>query len=385
MEPRLLARLLAAAALLSAPLALAGPCPSGVAYPGNEGWPSQVEATQTAKAKEIAALEDYAFTRTGKDAERKGIRTDGVVIVKGGTLIYEKYGPGFTASNKHLSWSVAKSFSSALIGTSVQRNALALDDSICTYLTEYSGDVCRIKVRDNLTFATGLAWQEEYEGKQYQVSSVISMLFGVGHADQLKHVLSTKFAHDPGTQWKYSTGDAELLSAVAKRALAKQLPGEEFPFWKVMFDPMGMSVAFEEDVKGTPLGGSMVYATPREFAKFGYLFLHDGCWDGQRLLPEGWVKDSTTPSNVFLTTAPKTEDALSGYMWWLNQPWPQQQKEKPWADVPADAFAALGHWGQRIYVIPSLDLVVVRTGDDRESGKGLDSNTFLKLAMAVAQ
>jgi CubicO group peptidase (beta-lactamase class C family) len=380
-----LTRLAAAAALAVSAVAFAGPCPTAgsLPYPGTEGWPSLVDATKTAKASEISALETYAFTLTGKDADRAGMRTDGVVIIKGGKLLYEKYARGFTADNKHLSWSVAKSFSSALIGVAVGRGALALDDSICTYLTEYSGDVCKIKVKDNLTFATGLAWQEEYEGKQYQVSSVISMLFGSGHQDQLKHILSTKFAHDPGTQWKYSTGDAELLSAVAKRALAKQMPGEQFPFWVALFDKMGMSVAFEEDVKGTPLGGSMVYATPREYAKFGYLFLHDGCWDGQRLLPDGWVKSSTTPSDVFMTSAPDTEDTPSGYMWWLNQP-PKAQKSKPWKDVPDDAFLADGHWGQKIFVVPSLDLVVVRTGDDRESGV-FDDNQFMKLAMAVAQ
>lgn len=377
------ARLLfSALVVVAASAAWADPCKTGVDYPGAE-WPMKVDETAAAKAKEIKALEDYVFTLTGKDADRVGIRTDGVVIIKGGKLIYEKYGRGYTSTNKHISWSVAKSVSSALIGTAVLKGALTLDDSICKHLTEYSGDVCKIKVKDNLVFATGLGWQEEYEHSAYQASSVISMLFGVGHQDQLKHILTTRIAHEPGTQWLYSTGDAELLSAVAKRALVKAGVTDS-PFWAVLFDKIGMEAVFEEDARGTPLGGSMVYATPRHFARFGYLYLHDGCWTGGRVLPEGWVKDSTTPSTVFMTSAASTEDTPSGYMWWLNKP-PRAGAERPWKDVPDDAYAALGHWGQRIVVIPSEDLVVVRVGDDRDTATDMDVNTFLKLAMEVAK
>jgi CubicO group peptidase (beta-lactamase class C family) len=373
-------RALALALATFASVAAAQNCPTRSSWPTTD-WPVQL-VDATAKAAQIKALEDYAFTLVGEDKERKGYRTDGLVIIKNGVIVYERYGRGFAQNNRHLSWSVAKSFSSALVGVAVKQGALSLDDSICLHLPEYEGTKqCAITVKDAITFATALDWQEEYENQSYQVSSVISMLFGDGHRDQLKHIINHKLVDPgPGKRWMYSTGDAELASAVAKRALSKQ-HGKE-AFWTLMFDKIGMGrAAFEEDAKGTPLGGSMVYASPRDFAKFGFLFMNDGCWNGERLVPEGWVKASTTPSQVFMESAPESEESPSGYAWWLNKP--TRVKGKPWADAPDDTFAALGHWGQRIIVIPSLDVIIVRTGDDRDGS--IPVNDLVKFSLGVAQ
>jgi CubicO group peptidase (beta-lactamase class C family) len=95
------------------------------------------------------------------------------------------------------------------------------------------------------------------------------------------------------------------------------------------------------------------------------------------------VKASTTTSDVFTASAPDSESTPSGYSWWLNQASPARNKPKPWADVPDDTYAALGHWGQRIIVVPSEDLVVVRVGDDRV--ESIDVNELLKLSLAVAR
>ncbi len=142
-------------------------------------------------------------------------------------------------------------------------------------------------------------------------------------------------------------------------------------------------VVVEQDVKGTPLGGSCVYATPREFAKFGYLFLNDGCWNGTRVLPEGWVAASTTPSEAFVDFGTAADQYPSGYSWWLGVPVPERQVPSRWPDVPADTFAAQGHWGQRIIVVPSEDLVVVRVGDDRE--EPMNTNDLLKRVLEVVR
>jgi len=381
MEPtmRHLATLLLAA--LAAP-ALAQTCPTQPVWP-NPDWEDKTAETATAKATEITALEQAVFTLTGKDEERKGVRTDGFVIIKDGALIYEKYGRGFGPTNKHISWSVAKSVTSTLVGVAVQQGALSLADSVCKYVPEFEGDVCNIRVLDAITFASGIDWQEEYEDASYQVSSVIAMLFGVGHRDQLGFILRAhQVAFPPGSHWSYSTGDAELAAAVAKRALmAKGF--DENAFWTLLFDKLQMNATFEEDEKGTPLGGSMVYATPRDFAKVGYLMLNGGCWKGEHLLPPAWVQTATKVSDVFFHTAPEGEPIPSGYSWWLNRPTPQNGNEKPWPDVPDDAYAALGHWGQRIVVVPSLNLVVVRTGDDRE--QSMPVNDFMKVALEVAK
>ena len=360
---------------LIAQAAFAAPCPTRASWPTVD-WP--VTGT-TNRSPQMKALEDYAFTTIGSDAERNGIRTDSVIVIKGGNIVYERYARGWSANNRHISWSVAKSISSTLIGVAVNQGALKLEDSICTYLTEYAGKpVCAITVKDTITFGLGLQWQEEYENSGYQGSSVISMLLGVGHADQIDFVLSQRQSYKPGTQFIYSTGYAAVAAAVAKAALMKSFGRDAF--WGLLFDKIGMSrTVFEEDVKGSPLGGSYVYATPRAYAKLGYLYLNDGCWAGERVLPEGWVTSATTINDAFKANrgscpyAPvegtyvlPCEDTPSGYMWWLNKP-PAPGVDKPYKEIPDDGYVAIGHWGQYIAVVPSEDLVVVRTGDDRNA------------------
>lgn len=383
MTPRLL---LLALALASAP-ALAQNCPVDAGYPGEE-WPSRVAEVASSRAQAIAELEAWAFTLQGADGDRQGLRTDGFLIFKDGALVYERYGRGYTASNRHLSWSVAKSVSSVLIGVAVRQGLLGLDDSICKHLTEYEGqDACRITVRHVLTFTSGLDWNEGYENEPYQQSSVISMLYGVGRHNALVHILRThKLTADPGTRWSYSTGDATVVGTVAKRALGKA--HGPTAFWTQLFDTLGMKrVVFEEDANGSVQGGSMLYATPRDFARVGHLMLRDGCWNGQRLVPEGWVRDSVAPSPQFATQTLRdpneTSPTPNGYSWWVNQPTPSRGWTRPWPDAPPDAYAALGHWGQRVIVVPSEQVVIVRTGDDRNAS--MDPNDIVKYALPVAR
>ncbi len=404
--------LAAVAVVVAATLAV----PAHAACPTRPSWPTKTDwpvATPANKSAELKALEDYAFTTIGTDAERLGIRTDALLVIKGGTILYEKYARGWSASNRHISWSVAKSFSTALLGVAVNKGLVDLDKSICEYLTAYRGSsVCNITVKNMATFGPGLQWQEEYEDQGYQGSSVISMLLGVGHVDQVDFVLKHRQLYEPGTQFIYSTGTAHVVSTLAKKALAAKYGNDAF--WSQFFEPLGMGrTVFEEDVRGNPLGGSYVYATARDYAKFGYLFLNDGCWENTRLLPENWVKDSTTINDAFKSnrgdcanTTPAGSYPLScntvpsGYMWWLNQP-PAADTTKPYKDLPDDAYVAIGHWGQYILVVPSADTVIVRLGDDRDDCPDTEEaktsrtvngvpcrfslNTLGKLALEVAK
>ena len=366
-------------ALLAPFVAAAAPCLPG-SFP-DYSWPSKLKETSAAKKAQIAALEEYAFTLTGEDDERKGIRTDGLVIIKGGELIYERYARGWDETKPHLSWSVAKSFSSALTGVAVHQGLLKLDASICRVLKDQSDEVCRVTVKNLLEFASGLDWQEEYEDQTYQVSSVIAMLFGEGHRDMLSFITGHRFYAEPGKSWRYSTAESTVLAAVAKGALVPRF-GKEWA-WAALFDVLGMrGVALEEDAKGTPMGGSHLFATPKDYARFGYLYLRDGCWDGVRVLPEGWVKSSTEPSVAFATSAGEGEKTPNGWMWWLNKA-SGPAKEKPWKDAPDDAYSAIGHWGQYVVVVPSADVVIVRTGDDRSGGISLTK--LIPLALEVAK
>jgi CubicO group peptidase (beta-lactamase class C family) len=145
------------------------------------------------------------------------------------------------------------------------------------------------------------------------------------------------------------------------------------------------SAAWERDGRGTLIGSSYVYATPRDFAKFGYLYLNDGCWNGERLLPEGWVADSVKPSEPFKAKPLYLDPGdVQGRQFWLNRIVPPTQPALPWPGVPDDAYAARGHWGQSITVVPSLDLVIVRVADDREPDPDR-FNGFLERAIAVGR
>jgi CubicO group peptidase (beta-lactamase class C family) len=388
-------RLFFSASLLVALAANAQMCRARASWP-TQAWPEALLKADM-KVAEVKALEDFAFTLEGKPEERLGYRTNGLVVIKNGAIVYEKYARGWDASKRHLSWSVAKSISSTLVGVAVQQGLMDVNDSVCKHLTEYAGDpvVCAITVKHFLEFGSGLQWQEEYEDRSYQVSSVIAMLFGTGRRDQVRHVLTHRKLHEPGSMFAYSTGDAHVVSTLAKRALTGKHGANAF--WSQLFDTVGMpSTVFEEDITGNPLGGSFVYATPRDFAKVGFLMLNDGCWADQRLVPVGWVQKATAVSDTFRaargdcsgTRAPADtfqlpcEDTPNGYMWWLNRP-PAAGIEKPWKDAPDDTYAALGHWGQRIIVIPSEDLVIVRVGDDRQGS--IPVNELVKFVLPLVR
>jgi CubicO group peptidase (beta-lactamase class C family) len=374
-----------ALALLAAVLALparAADCPPRPSWP-TESWPEAPEALAS-RQPQIKALEDYAFTPTGKDEERLGIRTDAVVVVHRGRLLYERYARGWSGDKRHLSWSVSKSFTNVLTGLAVARGALTLEDSLCKHLRPAREEACAIKVRHLLEFSSGLDWRETYEGKGNQASSVLAMLYGVGRRDMVSFITSHPLRDEPGTSWEYSSGDSTLLAGVVGAALQPRL-GPRWA-WELLFHPLGMkSATWERDNQGVLIGSSSLYATPRDLAKLGYLFLNDGCWEGRRLLPEGWVADSTRPSAAMRARRVDWEPGeVQGRQWWLNQRVPGVQPELPWPSVPEGAYAARGHWGQSVTVIPSRDLVVVRLADDRQE-QVFRLDTFLKHVLALVE
>ncbi len=333
----------------------------------------------------MAAFEDYVFTLEGSDEERLGARTDGVVIVHRGRIIYERYARGYARHNRHLTWSVSKSIHNALLGIAVGRGDIGVEDSVCDYYP-IAEDACDMSVDDLLSFGSGYDWNEGYEDEPYYLSSVIAMLYGVGSRDMAAFVAGHELAYEPGTVYRYSSGDSVLLSAVLEAALPAALRISH-P-WEFLFDPIGMdSAIFERDRAGTFVGSSYLYATPRDMARFGHLFLEDGCWDGEQLLPEGWVDTSVEPNPVFLSERSfewaRDDDASAGRHWWINAPIPDLAIDSRWPSAPPDTYAALGHWGQTIFVIPSRELVIVRTADDRALG-GFDKDRYLGLALDLA-
>lgn len=341
-------------------------CPAG-ATPG-EAWD---RAPWTA----TAPLDAYLFPpgQDRADKARAGIRTDGVVVLSEGRIVYERYGADYTAETRHLAWSVSKSVMGALIGVAVGEGKVALTDSICKFRPDFPASSCAVTVQHLLEFSSGFDWVEGYEGTALTESSVLAMLYGEGKGDMAAFVAAHPLRDPPGTSWAYSSGDTNVLSAVAGAALSPA-HGERYP-WALLFDPLGLrSATWERDGRGTYVGSSYLYATPQDLARFGLLLLRDGCWGGDRLLPEGWVTASTAVNGpIRQKPLHRDEGDVQGRQLWLNRAVPEiGQTSLPWPHAPEGAFAALGHWAQSITVIPSHDLVVVRTGDDRDGSFSLD-------------
>ncbi len=309
-------------------------------------WPAG-EAPAPEAPRALRRVLQEAFTEPDP---RKPRRTRALAVVSGGRLIAEAYAPGFTAATPLNGWSMTKSAAGALIGTLVGEGRLALTDK--RLLPEWSspGDPrAEIALEDLLRMRSGLSFAEEYAAP---LSDVNRMLFL--EPDAGAFAASRPLAAAPGTRWKYASGTTNILCRIARRAVGEK----DYLAWprRALFDPVGMgSAVFETDEGGTFVGSSFLYATARDWARFGLLFARDGVWDGRRVLPEGWVRFSTAPT-------PQSPDGRYGAHWWLKLSRELGGATAAAARLPADAFHALGHEGQCLTVIPSRDLVVVRLG-----------------------
>ncbi|MDE2140780.1 MAG: serine hydrolase [Elusimicrobia bacterium] len=307
-------------------------------------WPEGEKASPRPSSS-LARIVDAAFTEPNPKKLR---RTRAVVIVKDGRLLAERYAPGFTASTPLNGWSMTKSAMGALIGTLIGAGRLSLADK--NLLAEWNGDPrAEIALEDLLRMRGGLRFGEVYADP---LSDVTRMLFDGPDAGGF--AASRPLAHAPGSHWQYASGTSNILSLIARRTLGEA----DYPFWprRALFDPLGMrSAVLETDASGTFVGSSFLFATARDWARFGELHRLDGVWAGRRILPEGWVTLVTTPT-------PQAPNERYGAHWWLKLSKDLGGETAAAKKLPPDAFHALGHEGQCVSVIPSRGLVVVRLG-----------------------
>lgn len=273
--------------------------------------------------------------------------THALCVVHRGQVVHEWYGPGLGPESTLISWSVAKSITHALVGIAVGEGLL--DPSMSGLFPGWAGDErSTIRLDDLLTMRSGLSWVEDYVDDE--VSDVIEMLFGrSSHAgDHAGFAADKPLVHRPGTHWLYSSGTTNLITAVLARALGEPRgeSGRIEAFVRDrLFAPLSMtSATIKCDATGNFVGSSYVYATARDFARFGALYRADGMVDGVRILPEGWV-DGARQQVAF------DPDMQMGYgrQWWT---WPTDD----------DSLIAHGYRGQLVWVSPHRDLVVVHLG-----------------------
>jgi len=343
--------------------------------PVREAWPTEAwpQATPEEVGLDPQALQrlvDYGFRRDGDEVDRKGQRTNALLIVKDGKLVVERYARGYTGDTPMLTWSVSKSMSSTIFGAAVMDGLVDVNQTACHYYEP----MCRpghdaVRVTDLLRMSSGIQWDETYETSPI-FSSVMAMLYTRGSHDMPAFVARQPMAFWPGIHWSYSSGDANVGMAVLRGAIGNADRYHAYP-WERVFDPIGMKdVTFERDGSGTFVGSSYLYARPPDLARWLWLILNDGTWDGRRILAPGWVRYLRTMAPAYYTTpvSRASREDNPGAWWYVNLGDPERDIAPPWPDFPSDAFGAEGHWGKYLWVIPSWDMVVVRLGDDREYG-----------------
>ena len=320
-------------------LATLGPLPVHATATGgvepDEEWDVEEPADHGVDARTMGWSRVYAF--------QPGRNTQGVVVVRDGVIVAEWYAGGADQDSWAASWSMAKSFTSALIGIAIDDGLVAsVDVPMVTYYPEFAGTEREgITLRDVLQMASGLDWNEDYDPAAIQESDIIQQV--LYNTDQLAYAADRPAATTPGTSFNYSSGDTMLLSGVIEQATGMSVAeyGEQ-----ELFGPLGIDqVDWWQDAEGHTLTYCCLDTTSRDFARFGQLYLNGGAWGDEQVVSAEWVVESVTPSPSF---------EGYGYQWWLEGATDDR--------LPADTFAAEGHDGQFIYVIPSLDLVVVRNG-----------------------
>lgn len=335
---------------------------SGYSSPPPSGRPSlpwpegdQVDVTGPIKGgnRELldAAVED-AFKEPRPERFRR--RTRSVVVVHKGRIVAEKHAEGTKPGTPQIGWSMGKSVLHALIGTLVADERLKLEQN--GLFEEWQGQDDRraaITVDHLLRMVSGLDFDEPHAR---MLSDVRKMLFAV--PDSAAYAVQKPLASPPGATWFYSSGSTTLLARLMRDAVGGSL-ADYFSYpRRVLFEPLGMNTAvMEPDPAGTFLAPAFVYASARDWARFGLFYLKDGVWNGKRILPEGWVSHARQ-------AAPHSDGQYGAHFWlripdFLRPTYPSRY------DLPEDAFYMLGHDGQMVAIIPSKDLVVVRLGLSR--------------------
>jgi CubicO group peptidase (beta-lactamase class C family) len=302
--------------------------PAGTPWPTIE-WPQATDARLDALV--ATAFDDVTLGQTLA-----------ALVVRSGEIVAEHYGTDVGPDSTLISWSMAKSMTHALAGVLVGDGRLLLHEPAAVPEWAGAGDQRGAITLDHLlAMRPGLEFNEDYVDAD--VSHCIEMLFGSGADDMAHYAASLPLIAAPDTVFNYSSGTSNIVARLLGDVVGR---GEVFDRWaaEVLFGPIGVGSATPKyDTAGTFVGSSYVYATAQDFARFGLLYLRDGCWDGRRILPEGWVDHARTWRST------DTDGTGYGSHWWV---WPGDR----------GVFAAQGFESQRIVIVPDRDAIIVRLG-----------------------
>lgn len=329
------------------PTALSTANPDTIAWPMGNLMPKKGTATDTIRLERIAEklMDDEGYNG----------HAFAFMVVHKGIPVVEAYQPQFDAQTRFLSWSMAKSFTNTLSGIMVKDGKWDINQPV--NLPEWQADERKnITINNLLQMQSGLRWNEDYGNR----SDVTQMLYCEN--DFAKFTFDQPFAFPAGSHWYYSSGSVNVVNYLMRKTIGND--NEYYNFAQSrLFTKIGMPDAvFEVDASGTQVGSSYIYATARDYARFGMLYLQDGVFNGERILPEGWVKYTTTPAS--------DSDGKYGSLFWLNQ-------SKYYPAAPEDMYSCNGHDGQQIFIIPSKELVIVLVGYSPKPDRVMKFNDLL--------
>lgn len=355
--------LIASFALLPAPLLLLTACGGSTDTgppPLDEAALAAVAADPGTPREQLARAVDDLFTVEGIG------KTDAVIVMNAGKIVAERYGEGFGPDTRFLGWSMSKTVTGLVIGLLIAEGRLHLDESPPIPNWRRPGDPRgEITLRQLLQMRSGLRHTER--GDPIYKADTVRLLFLDGRDDMAALAEAEPLEAEPGRKFEYSTATSIILADIATRTLTKSADPErrhramsDFLAAR-LFSPLGLrSMTAEFDAAGTMIGGSMVSATARDWARLGEFMRHGGGVKGAQIVPRGWIEFMRTPS-------PRAPDY--GAQLWLNRP-SGEERDVLFADQgPRSAFAAVGHLGQYVIVSPGQKLTVVRLGRTREEDR----------------
>ncbi|UVI40051.1 serine hydrolase domain-containing protein [Qipengyuania spongiae] len=291
--------------------------------------------------------------------------TRAVVLMEGGRIAAERYAPGYDANTRFVSWSMAKTVTAVLIGLLVSDGRLRLDQPAPVPQWQRAGDPrSAITLRHLLQMRSGLDHTES--GPDARTSSEVQMLFLDGRDDMAGWAEEQPLEAEPGERFEYSSNTTVILADIAARVLSESDDPDERRqavstyLRSRLFGPLGMtSVVPEFDRSGTLIGGSLIHATARDWAKFGDFLRNKGSYRGEQIVPRAWVEAMTTPS-------PRSPQY--GFQTWLNRPLEDGEGGHPLfpSRAPQTLFAMIGHMGQYVLISPEQRLTLVRLGHSDE-------------------
>jgi len=324
-------------------------------------WPMGNRLADSATGVNTASMEKALDAAFAENDPKTPKRTRAMVVVYKGQIVAERYAKGYDRNSRLLGWSMTKSLTSALIGLLVADGKLNPDAP--APVPEWSApDDPRhqITLKYLLQQRSGLKFDENYAGP----SQATNMLFK--RADMAAYTAGRPLAETPGSRFYYSSGNSNVLSRIVRQTVGD---AQYLDFvYRRFFAALGMhSMVMEPDASGTIVGSSYSFATARDWARFGLLYLQNGQWMGQQLLPATWVSQSA---------APFAEDSLQhyGYQFWLNAGPKGHPERRAYPAAPPDMFYADGYEHQYVFVIPSKKLVVVRLGQSAAEDIGLNQS-----------